>query len=351
VTVSFGNAFTNPTIPVVSEVTLGPGDATADNPVEAYSGYLLGNLIYPVYATSGNFGGPSNPSQLALADSPQFGLVAGVNPVGTGKVLFVNMPLTYLKGRTDALPMHGFLHYFVRNVLNLPYLSSMPNGVAGISFDWHLDSLEAQTPTQSLLSKHVFQDPGALFSIEMTAGPDTVNKGDKLGWDLPNNPTAQTILTTFANFGHSVGNHGGWIHDFYGINVSETNQTASTGGACLNGPAGLDNFLQCLILNTQAIAHVVSLPARSYSAPQGNNPPWAMTWLESQGVVAAYFGGHTGLGVTRQYRDGVLANPSLWVSPVTPQGRYATFEEFKNFKVPKADISQWYQDLIDFDIA
>ena len=357
VTVSFGNAFTNPTIPTVSQVTLGPStpattpNSAADNTLEAYSGYLFNNLIYPVYATAGNFGGAFNPSQLALADSPQFGLVAGVNPVGTGKVLFVNMPLTYLKGRTDALPMHGFLHYFARNVLNLPHLSSMPNGVAGMSFDWHLDSLEAQTSTLSLMSKNVFNDPGAKFSIGMTAGPDTIAKGDKLGWDLPNNLTAQSILTTFNNFGHSVGSHGGWIHDFYGSNVSETNETASTGGACLNIVGSLDNFLQCLVINSQAISRVVGRLARVYSAPNGNNPPWAMSWLESQGVVAAYFGGHTGLGVTRQYRDGVLANPSLWVSPVTPQGQYATFEEFQLFNVPKADVNQWYRDLIDFDIA
>ena len=36
-----------------------------------------------------------------------------------GQVLFVNLPLTYLKGRTDALPMHGFLHYFSHQLLRL----------------------------------------------------------------------------------------------------------------------------------------------------------------------------------------------------------------------------------------
>jgi len=273
-----------------------------------------------------------------------------VNPVGTGQVMFVNLPLTYLKGRTDALPMHGFLHYFVRNVLNLPHLSAMPNGVAGMTFDWHLDSKAAQAPTLSLMNKNVFKDPGALFSIEMTAGPDTIVAGDKLGWNLPTNFPAQWIMITFDNSGHSVGSHGGWIHDFYGGNASESNQASSTGGACGKAPA-LDNYLQCLVLNRQSVDGFVGRPARGYSAPQGNNPAWAMNWLEAQGVVAAYFTGHTGLGVTRQYRDGVLANPALWVSPVTPEGFYATFEEFQAYNVPKAEVSRWYQDLIDFNIA
>ena len=48
---------------------------------------------------------------------------------------------------------------------------------------------------------------------------------------------------------------------------------------------------------------------REYSPPVGNNPLWAMDWLEQQGVVAAYLTGHTGMGPTRQYREGQLRNP------------------------------------------
>ena len=89
---------------------------------------------------------------------------------------------------------------------------------------------------------------------------------------------------------------------------------------------------------------------RQYSPPVGNNPTWAMDWLEQQGVVAVYFGGHTGLGPTRQYRDGQLRNPNLWVFPVTPAGQYATFEEFQVNKVPKQDIINWYRDSVDFAV-
>lgn len=356
ITIDFGQAFTSNRLAHVSQLSLNAPSSTKllnttpADPVDAYSGYLLGNLVYPVYATAGAFGGSANPAQQVLADSPQFGLVAGVNPVGTGQVLFVNLPLTYLKGRTDALPMHGFLHYFARHVLKLPHLSAVPNGVAGMTFDWHLDSKAAQAPTLSLMSKNVFKDPGALFSIEMTAGPDTIAAGDQLGWNLKANYPAQWIMVTFDNDGHSVGSHGGWIHDFYGEQANDTNASSPTGGACGKPPA-LDNFLQCLVLNRQAVDSHVGRPARGYSAPQGNNPTWAMNWLEAQGVVATYFAGHTGLGVTRQYRDGALANPSLWVSPVTPQGFYATFEEFQAYNVSKAEVTQWYRDLIDFNIA
>lgn len=358
VAIDFGRAFKSRSPVSATSVNLSAQEANlqaaavaAADPVDAYNGYLLGNLFYPVYVTQGAFADGTQPGQRALAQSPDFGLVAGVNPVGTGQVLFVNLPLTYLKGRTDALPLHGFLHYFSQNLLNLAHLSAMPNGVAGMTLDWHLDAKNAQSATQSLMAKNVFNDPGALFSIEMTAGPDLTVAGDKLGWALTANTTAQKMLRTFRNSGHAVGSHGGWIHDYFGNLASDANQFNNTSGACRNAATGVDTFEQCLVLNRNAVDGVTGRKARSYSAPQGNNPLWAMTWLEQQGVSAVYFGGHTGLGVTRQYRDGQLLNPSLWVLPVTPQGLYATFEEFQDYQVPKAEVQQWYQDLIDFDIS
>ena len=323
--------------------------AASVDPVESYSGYLLGSLIYPSYVTQGTFGAVAG--QKVIATSPQFGLVAGLNPVGAGKVLFVNLPLTYLKGRTDALMMHGFLHYFTRQVVGMAHLSAMPNGVGGMTLNWHLDSMAAQAPTQSLIKLNVFSDPAALFSVDMTAGPDTVMPGDKLGWNLSANKTARQLLKTLDGWGHSMGSHGGWIHDYFGFNVTETNSSESTGGACVNTVVKVDNYQQCLVLNRQAVDGTVGKLSRSYSAPEGNNPLWAMTWLEQQGVVATYFAGHTGLGVTRQYREGQLRNPNIWVFPVTPQGLYATFEEFQAYNVPQSDVLDGYKALIDFNVA
>ena len=302
--------------------------AAAPDELDAYSGYLLGYLIYPTYQTEGTYLGTT------LATSPDFGLVAGISNFGAGKVMFVNLPLTYLKGRTDALPMHGFLSYFVKNVVDGIRLSGMPSAVPGITFNWHLDSMEAQAPMLALEKAGIFKIAGT--SMHMTAGPDTVAIGDGLGFDLDHNPTAQAFLRRMVKIGHSVGSHGGWIHDYYGLNANETNEA---------------QFLPYLVLNRTSVDTAIGRPSRDYSAPEGNNPTWAMTWLESQGVVGAYFGGHTGLGVTRQYRNGALLNPNLWVAPVTPFGNYATFEEFQDFNVPKADVMAWYHDMIDFDIA
>ena len=334
--------------------------------LESYSGYLLGNLIYPSFVTQGSFNG------VVLATSAEAGLVAGLNKVGRGQVLFVNLPLTDLKvARTDGLPMHGFLRYFAHNVLQMAHLSAVPDAVAGLTLNWHLDSFAAQLPTLKLEKLGVFDD--GPFSINMTTGPDAVSIGDGKGWNLDNNPVAQNILQRFAAKGHALGSHGGWNHDYYGLNANDTNS---------------DTFLPYLEKNTDSIKRAVSHPLRpflgfttstprdmppfllptaqklkswtdqsfgpllrEYSPPVGNNPKWAMDWLEGQGVVAAYFAGHTGMGPTRQYRDGQLSNPDMWVFPVTPFGRYATFEEFQTANLPKKEVIDWYRNSVDFAIA
>ena len=339
--------------------------AVASEPLESYSGYLLGNLVYPSFVTHGTFTG------IPLAVSAEAGLIAGLNKFGRGQVLFVNLPMTWLKvERTDGLLMHGFLRYFAHNVLRMAHLSAVPNGVAGLTLNWHLDSFFAQQPTLNLEQLGVF-DEGP-FSIHMTAGPDAIATGDGRGWNLDNNPQAQQILQRFAKKGHALGSHGGWNHDYYGLNANESNGS---------------KFLPYLELNTNAIDRAVShsvrghlglesstpsgmapvlLPMhqklkstvdrafgpllREYSPPVGNNPLWAMDWLEQHGVVGVYFGGHTGMGPTRQYREGQLRNRNMWMFPVTPFRRYATFEEFQTARTPKQAAQEWYRSSVDFTI-
>ena len=340
--------------------------AIAGDPPHTYRGYLLGNLMYSSFVTHGEFGGK------VLAESPVAGLVAGLKTTGKGQVLFVNLPLTYLKVmRTDGLPMHGFLHYFAHDVLGLARLSAVPDAVPGLTLNWHLDSFTAQLPTLTLEKLGIFSE--GPFSIDMTAGPDAVSDGDGKGWNLQNNEVAQSLLRRFVASGHEVGSHGGWNHDYYGLQANESNR---------------EKFLPYLQKNVSAIRQAVSNPLRpylgfetaspqgmppvllpvvqkiklaidswfgphlrQYSPPVGNNPTWAMDWLEQQGVVAAYFAGHTGLGPTRQYRDGQLRNANMWVFPVTPAGKYATFEEFHTNRVPKQEVTDWYRESVDFALS
>ena len=349
--------------PLVSGNECAPAVPMAADVLESYNGYLLGSLMYSSFATKGVFKGQ------VLATSPTAGLVAGLSNRGKGQVLFVNLPLTYLKVmRTDALPMHGFLNFFAHNVLSLARLSQVPNAVAGLTLNWHLDSYTAQLPTLTLEKMGIFSE--GPFSIDMTAGPDAVTDDDGKGWNLQNNPAAKALLRRFVASGHEVGSHGGWNHDYYGLQANETNEqiflpylqkNVAAIGQAVSNPIrrhlGFDNttpqdvsstFLPVAQKIKSSFDFMFGPVVREYSPPVGNNPTWAMDWLEQHGIVAAYFAGHTGLGPTRQYRDGQLRNASMWVFPVTPAGKYATFEEFQTNKIPKQQVIDWYRDSVDF---
>lgn len=301
--------------------------APSGEPVHAISGYYYGALTYPSYVTQGTAQGA------VLFSSPQHGLVASSRTFGSGTVLFVNLPLTYLKLSEDAMPLHGFLHLFARGQLKQPRLTNVPNGIGGLAFNWHLDSQEALAPMQTLKSLGIWNNKP--FSIDITAGPDTIESGDKLGFNLPSNYSAQKFLRDFDLQGHAVGSHGGWIHDYYGINANDTNS---------------GEFLPYLVLNRDAVKAVIGHSSRGYSAPQGNNPLWALNWLEQNGVGSYYSLSHTGTAATRTYRGGKLINPTMWAIPLTPFGVAATFEEFQDLQFSQAEVSQWYSQLIDFAV-
>ena len=300
-----------------------PLAVTAD---QAISTYVYGYADYASYLTRGIYDGE------VLLSSPELGLVAGVRHAGQGQVLFVNLPLAFFKNYgTDAMLLNGFLHYFAVDMLHLPRLSPQPNGRGGLVLNWHLDSAAALNPIAQLDQLGVWTR--GRFSIHMTAGPDAIVPSDGLGLNLLSNTTAQNWLRKFVSQGHEVGSHGGWVHDYFGLNASETNA---------------DEFLPYLILNKGAIEQVTGKSVIEYSAPVGNNPSWALDWLESNGVVGYYTTAHTGTALTHSYENGVLRNQGLWAFPVTPFGRYATFEEFYRAGISSADVSTWFTNLLAF---
>ncbi len=213
-------------------------------------------------------------------------------------------------------------------------LPNHPNGKGGLVFNWHVDYRKAVDVHVGQLDKQGVWDHGP-YSIHFTAGPDVNNIGDGLGMDLPNNVKAQKWLRKFNLQGHQVASHGGWIHNYYGINASEDN--------------GAD-FKQFLALNHEAVAAVLGRKATEYSAPLGNNPFWAMDWLQDYGILGYYFTGHTGMGPTTAYREGKATNRGMWAFPVSPLGEYATFEEFSRYGVSDAQITRWYAALMDFAV-
>ncbi|HWC15934.1 MAG TPA: hypothetical protein VG498_02940 [Terriglobales bacterium] len=287
-------------------------------------GYLYGELEYPSFQTAGEFQGKT------LLQSAT-GLVAGETKHGTGDVLFVNLPLGYLETRTDGMLLHSFVRYFALHTLHLPYLAPVPDGIGGVVMNWHIDAASALKPMAVLRTAGIF-DYGP-FSADFTAGPDVDEFKDGQGLNLRGNAVAQSWVRFLREHGDEVGSHGGWIHNYFGKHLSESNQ---------------DSFQKYLLLNKQAIEAVGEGSVTEYSAPLGNHPEWVTRWLENNGIVAYYFTGDAGLGPTRVYRDQGREGDKIWAFPILHFGQEASLEEMHMDSVPESEVKNWLFNVSDF---
>lgn len=291
---------------------------------ETLVGYLYGELDYPSFQTSGDFQG------ITLLQSAA-GLVAGENQHGAGSVLFVNLPLGYLETRTDGMLLHSFLHYFAAKMLDLPYLANVPDGIGGVVMNWHIDAESALKPMALLRKAGVF-DQGP-YSTDITAGPDVDEFHDGKGLNLQNNAEARSWVQFLLQHGDEVGSHGGWIHNYFGRNLSDSNQSS---------------FQQYLALNKKTVEDASARPVSEYSAPLGNQPEWVTGWLEKNGVVAYYFTGDSGMGPTRVYRDKGRDGDKIWAFPILHFGTDACLEEMSVASVSDSDVKNWLINVADY---
>lgn len=299
--------------------------APADDEPLAIVGYHYGRLGYPVFSTRGRFGGRR------LMHAQDGSLLAGVQQLGRGRVLFVNLPLTYLKLRTDGLFLHAFLRYFAQDLAGLVQLSPVPDARGALIMNWHVDAAAAVPAIESLDALGAFEQ--GPYSIHLTAGPDVDSVGDGQGMDLANNPRMQRWVSRFAARGDEVGSHGGWIHNAFGRQVDQREPERS---------------IPLIERNLAAVRAASGRPVREYSAPLGNHPAWTTPWLAQHGIQAYYFTGDIGMAPTRSFQQGQRSPPGMWAFPVLSYGAYASFEETSAAGVSQRDIAAWLKDVADY---
>lgn len=316
---------------VLQELNIPPGkyyplaaESGASQAESTLTRYQFEDLKYPSFVTSGNFQG-----KVILHSAA--GLVAGERTSGKGSVLFVNLPLGYLKANTDGLLLHTFLHYFAQQMLGVPYLTSVPDGEGGLIMNWHVDSNAAMKPLQQLDSWSLMkQGP---YSIHITAGPDAHTIGDHLGFNVDGNPASQERIRRLVNLGYAVGSHGGWVHDYFSSHIDK------------DPPDAMIPFLS---KNKDALERVTHVPVTEYSSPSGDQPEWVTQWLEAHGFVGYYFTGDSGMAPTEGYRDGVREGQNIWAFPISHLASAAAFEEMTNFGFQAPEILKWLTQMTGF---
>jgi hypothetical protein len=290
------------------------------------SGYQNDSVEYSYFVTDTQFSGKT------LLSGKGNKVIASVNTFGTGQVLFINLPLGYLKNRTDGVLLNGFMHYFSENIVKLPTLSSVPDGLGGLIVNLHIDSNANLPGLIALKKKSKFFNYGP-YSVHITSGPDVNVEGDGLGFNLSKNKEAAEWVRFFQKRGDQIGSHGGWIHNYFGEFVTDANQ---------------DLFTPLLEKNKQALEAILNHPVNEYSAPMGNHPDWVTKWLDNQNIGSYYFTGDIGSGPTKSYRDEARPAGKAWAFPVLTMGKHASFEEMHESRVEEKIIDQWLNAVSTF---
>ncbi|WP_146176603.1 polysaccharide deacetylase family protein [Chromobacterium sp. Panama] len=291
------------------------------------STYGYDQAAFSYLATRGSFQGR------VLAEGPDGTLIASLRDYGRGKVLFVNLPVTFLKIRTDGLWLQSYLNFFNTRVLHLPQLASVPDGVGGLVMNWHVDDANA-IPYLDLLKKLGFLEQGP-YSVHFTTGPDTNQPGDRRGMDLAHNAQAQDWVRRLRALGYDIGAHGGWMHNYFAFNINEHNGK---------------QWASYLANNKQDLENLTQQALTEYSAPNGHHPDWVTAWLRQHGVLAYYYVGDLSMGPTRTYIDPADMHDRPWAFPVSANGGIASFEEAVRNKLPSEQMTLWLQDMTRFAV-
>jgi hypothetical protein len=294
--------------------------------------YAYAALDYSHYRTGVQVQAPGQLPAQVLMRAADGDPVLTLRRHGQGQVLWANLPLGYLKTRTDGYLLHRLLPTWARTLLHWPVLSPVPDGVGGLVLNLHVDSNAAQAP-MAVLEREGWFDQGPM-SIHITAGPDAIRMHDRTGLDLPRNQELHALLRRLQSRGHELGSHGGWIHNVFGYGVGEDNER---------------RFMPWLVLNHEAVSAVRDAPVQVYSAPMGNQPRWVTNWLRRENFHAYYTTSDNGVGPTRAFEQGQAAPRSqLWSFPVSSFGRLATLDELPLRDLPQAPFAAFMTDLMAY---
>lgn len=322
------------TIKTLAALGVPPGKCIVDSKVNstvnsddfcAISSSDLGILKYTHYKI------PINDDTPSLLTTPDHQLIAAIKPFGKGKILYINLPLTYLWAQTDAMFLHSFLHYFASNMLHLPLLATVPNGRGGIIMNLHVESIDALTAFSILQKMGLFQQ--GPYSIDFTAGPGLDNENDHLGLNIANNKQTQEWIHYLAHRGNSIGSDGGWLHNYFGHYANESNQK---------------EFEHYIKINNEAVETVLGKKILEYVPSMGNQPSWATRYLESQGFLGYYSTGNTGTAPTQHFSQGIFDKEQLWSFPVLPFQSGACFRDFGRIGYSEPSVTQWLLDSTHF---
>jgi len=300
------------------------------------NGYLYGRLHYPI--ARNEYTGPTSGNTVlasVIAENGEKYPAVVLKKYGRGNVLYVNLPLGYLKSYSDGLPLQVFLRAFLFQTVKIPHLVNAENGTGGLVINWHIDSnIEWAEIPPAINNKTLDKD--LRYSIHITAGDFRDKAGDRIGFDVcgKGKPHAQSLLP----FG-AIGSHGGWAHNWFAENIE-------------NGRLTKNDIHSYINKNKTCLESVTGYPVLEYSAPDGVHPqPLTTGVLEKLGFNSYYYTGDSGSAPNRTFHGGTMVSSRVIAFPVLSYCNSASLYEMKERDLAEEEVQKWLFDIVDYVIS
>ncbi|MDP8223307.1 MAG: hypothetical protein P9L99_08110 [Candidatus Lernaella stagnicola] len=252
---------------------------------------------------------------------------------GNGSVLYVNLPLGFLKSYSDDLPLRSVLRVFLFKEVGFPHLVNLPFNKPGLVLNWHIDDY-TEWETMPRMIEDGMMKPIMEYSIHITAGEFVETPGDELGFDACGK--GRPVVDKFKSFG-VLGSHGGWAHNWFSDNIN----------AGLFTQAEMERYI---VVNSDCIESISGEKVVEYSAPNGAFPqPESNELMEKLGILAYYNTADSGSFPNRTFVAGKMATDRAISFPVMPYYQAASLYEIGFvFNYQPDEIKKWFVDTFDY---
>lgn len=250
-----------------------------------------------------------------------------------GRVLYVNLPLGYLKGYSDDLPMRSVLRTFLFDIIAMPHIMNVEQGLGGLVINWHVDS-EVEHMSLPYLLDNGYLRKSINSSYHICAGDFFLKPHDGLGFEAAGR--GRELILKLKEYG-TVGSHGGWAHNWFSDNIN-------------SGKFGEKEIYQYIKKNNDLVASITGYPVTEYAAPNGAHPqPAATRALEALGVVAYYYTGDSGSAPNRTFSDGKMVTENVIAFPIMPFGKTASiYESYRIANRSDSEVKEWFFATLDY---
>lgn len=294
-------------------------------------GYSYGTLDYPVVNVDVLDSSFSTLAEVVLDDNKKLpGIV--LKDYGKGKLLYVNLPIGYLKAYSDDFILRSILRTFLFKILHIPHLANVPYGVGGLVINWHIDANPEWKNIPYMIENGYFLKD-IQFSNHITSGDFRDKPGDKFGFDACGK--GKEYVRMLLPYGE-IGSHGGWAHNWFSYGI-------------LDGRIGREDIEKYIKMNNECLESITGYKIREYSAPNGVHPqPETTKILEKLGVVAYYYTGDSGSSPNRTFFNGKMVSSKVLAFPITPFEKFASFYEIWKGGVSETEVEKFLLDLLNY---